>query len=91
MENDSFFDTLTVVTGGDTDAVFAKAAAAGMNLRKIDSDRLGISLDETTTREDLRALAGGFRRPPMRISRRLDAEADARVARRAGAEQNRLS
>jgi len=54
-----FFDTL-LVSGVDADAVHARAAAAGMNLRRIDGRRLGISLDETTTREDVVALAGLF-------------------------------
>ena len=60
VENDTFFDTLTLVTGGETEAIAAKAAAAGMNMRLVDSGRLGISLDETTTREDLRALLAVF-------------------------------
>ncbi|WP_295364479.1 aminomethyl-transferring glycine dehydrogenase [Arenimonas sp.] len=54
-----YFDTL-LVSGVDADAVHARAVAAGMNLRRIDGRRLGISLDETTTREDVVALAGLF-------------------------------
>ncbi|SEL85574.1 glycine dehydrogenase (decarboxylating) alpha subunit /glycine dehydrogenase (decarboxylating) beta subunit [Pseudoxanthomonas sp. GM95] len=54
-----FFDTLHV-KGVDADAIHAKAQAAGINLRVIDSEALGISLDETTTRADLLALAGLF-------------------------------
>ena len=47
------FDTLTVITGANTQAVAEKARAHGMNLRVSGNDRLGISLDETTTREDI--------------------------------------
>jgi glycine dehydrogenase len=47
------FDTLTVITGANTQAVAKKARAHGMNLRSSGSDCLGISLDETTTREDI--------------------------------------
>ncbi|MCQ4167577.1 aminomethyl-transferring glycine dehydrogenase [Tahibacter harae] len=54
-----FFDTLHVV-GVDAEAVHAKAEAARINLRRIDARSLGISLDETTTREDVIALAGLF-------------------------------
>ncbi|MBB5884001.1 glycine dehydrogenase (aminomethyl-transferring) [Xanthomonas sp. LMG 8992] len=54
-----FFDTLHV-TGVDADAIHAKARAAGINLRAIDSASLGISLDETTTRADVVALAQLF-------------------------------
>ena len=54
-----FFDTLHI-TGIDAAAVHAKARAAGMNLRELDANNLGISLDETTTRADVVALAGLF-------------------------------
>ncbi len=47
------FDTLTVITGANTQALAEKARAHGMNLRVSGNDRLGISLDETTTREDI--------------------------------------
>ena len=47
------FDTLTVITGSNTQALAEKARAHGMNLRLSGNDRLGISLDETTTREDI--------------------------------------
>ena len=54
-----FFDTLHI-TGVDAAAIHAKARAAGINLREIDSGSIGISLDETTTRADVVALAGLF-------------------------------
>ncbi|HWG10708.1 MAG TPA: aminomethyl-transferring glycine dehydrogenase [Rhodanobacteraceae bacterium] len=54
-----FFDTLHV-TGVDAQAIHAKAQAARINLRGIDAQSLGISLDETTTREDVLALAALF-------------------------------
>jgi glycine dehydrogenase len=56
---DDFFDTLHV-TGIDAASIHAKARAAGINLREIDAGSLGISLDETTTRADVVALAGLF-------------------------------
>ncbi|MBV8502289.1 MAG: aminomethyl-transferring glycine dehydrogenase [Paucibacter sp.] len=54
------FDTIEVTTGGDTDALLAKAVAAGMNLRRASKDSVSISLDETTTRADLAAVAAVF-------------------------------
>ena len=54
-----FFDTLHV-TGVDADAIHAKAKAARINLRAIDGSSLAISLDETTTRADVVALASLF-------------------------------
>ncbi|MDR6992074.1 glycine dehydrogenase [Luteimonas sp. 3794] len=55
----AFFDTLHV-TGVDADALHAKARDAGFNLRAIDTSSVGISLDETTTRDEVIALAELF-------------------------------
>ncbi|HSX59257.1 MAG TPA: aminomethyl-transferring glycine dehydrogenase [Tahibacter sp.] len=54
-----FFDTLHVV-GVDAAAVVAKAQAARINLRRIDAQSVGISLDETVTRDEVVALATLF-------------------------------
>ncbi|MDR7099421.1 glycine dehydrogenase [Lysobacter niabensis] len=54
-----FFDTLHV-TGIDAAAIHAKAKAARVNLRAIDGGSVAISLDETTTREDVARLASLF-------------------------------
>ena len=48
-----FFDTIRVETGEDTAAVVQRAAALGMNVRSIDKVAIGISVDETTTTQDL--------------------------------------
>jgi glycine dehydrogenase len=56
---DGFFDTLHV-SDVDAGAIHARAADAGINLRAIDAGSLGISLDETTTRDDVAALARLF-------------------------------
>jgi glycine dehydrogenase len=54
-----FFDTLHV-TGVDADVIHAKAAEKGINLRQIHGQAIGISLDETATRDDVQALAALF-------------------------------
>lgn len=54
--NDRFFDTLTLETGAATEAIHAAAAARRVNLRRAGTTRVGISLDETTTRADVIAL-----------------------------------
>ena len=54
-----FFDTLHVV-GIDAAAIHARAEAARINLRRIDATSLAISLDETSTRDDVVALAALF-------------------------------
>ena len=53
------FDTLTV-RGVDAERVHAAAAARRYNLRRIDAGTVGVSLDETTTREDVAAILGCF-------------------------------
>ena len=53
IANASWFDTLTLVTADRTAAVHARAQSAGINLRSVDATRVGISLDETSTREDV--------------------------------------
>ena len=54
--NDTFFDTLTLATAERTSAIHEAAVAKGINLRRIGPGHLGISLDETTTRSDIRTL-----------------------------------
>ncbi|WP_287028272.1 aminomethyl-transferring glycine dehydrogenase [Pseudomonas sp. UBA6310] len=56
VEQESFFDTLTLATGEKTAALHAKAREARINLREIDAGRLGLSLNETTTPADVEAL-----------------------------------
>jgi glycine dehydrogenase len=55
----NFFDTLHI-TDVDADAVHARAEALRINLRQIHGTCIGISLDETTTRAEVIALAGLF-------------------------------
>ncbi len=59
--HDSFFDTVCVKVKS-ADATLVAAAAAGINLRKIDDQKVGISLDETSTEQDVhdvvKAIAG---------------------------------
>ncbi len=58
--NDHAFDTLTLPTGAKTRAIFERALEAGMNLRRAGAESLGISLDETSTRDDVAALWRAF-------------------------------
>jgi glycine dehydrogenase len=56
IENETYFDTLTVAAPGTAEAIIARACAAGINLRPIDGDRFALSLDETTRRSDVERL-----------------------------------
>jgi glycine dehydrogenase len=53
--NDSFFDTLTIEVE-NANEVIEGALAGGCNLRLVDRNHIGISLDETTTRADVEHL-----------------------------------
>src|SRR3546814_14649135 len=44
-----FFDTVTVDAGDRAGSIIAAAAAAGVNLRRVDGSRIGISLAEANT------------------------------------------
>ena len=54
--NKHWFDTLTLHTGSGTDAIIKAAAEREMNLRQIDAEHIGLSIDETTGTEDIIAL-----------------------------------
>ncbi|MEG1626014.1 aminomethyl-transferring glycine dehydrogenase [Pseudomonas sp.] len=56
VENQAFFDTLTLVTGTATATLHEQARAQRLNLRQIDTQRLGLSLDETSTQADVETL-----------------------------------
>jgi len=61
--NGSGFDTLVIATHDGTEAVLKTARQNGFNLRRASAGSVGITLDETTTRDDVTALwalfAGG--------------------------------
>ena len=83
LRHASYFDTLCVETGTQTDALLAAADAAGINLRRVDENTLGISVGESTTREHLNALFAVFCGPQQScpelgaLDRQLDAHAQA--------------
>ncbi|ROL74510.1 aminomethyl-transferring glycine dehydrogenase [Pseudomonas vranovensis] len=56
VEVEHFFDTLTLATGSSTAALHDQARGQRLNLRQIDAQRLGLSLDETSTQADVEAL-----------------------------------
>ncbi|AGK48947.1 glycine dehydrogenase [Burkholderia thailandensis MSMB121] len=58
--NDTFFDTLTIDAGARTAQIHALANAKRINLRRVSDTRVGISVDETTTRADLADLLAIF-------------------------------
>ena len=55
-----FFDTITVTTGNATEFVMAAARAEKINLRHVDMNTIGISLDEKATPSDIEKLFNIF-------------------------------
>ncbi|OXC79543.1 aminomethyl-transferring glycine dehydrogenase [Caballeronia sordidicola] len=60
LANETFFDTVTIVSGANTTALHQAASAVHVNLRHIDATHVGVSVDETTTRDDLLKLFALF-------------------------------
>ena len=55
LRNLEYFDTLAIETP-DADAIIAAAARRRLNLRRLDATTVAVSLDETTTPDDVREL-----------------------------------
>jgi len=56
VEQAFFFDSITLSTGVKTAELHVKARAQQINLREVDAERLGLSLDETTQQGDVEVL-----------------------------------
>ncbi|MDB4456269.1 aminomethyl-transferring glycine dehydrogenase [bacterium] len=54
--NVRFFDTLTIKTGDQTQAIHTRAQNENINLRKVDDAHIGFSIDEKTTTADIELL-----------------------------------
>jgi len=67
--HEHFFDTLVVVVPAHAADYAARAEEKGFNLRLIDADHLGISLDETTTAQTVAAVAAIFDATPLADAR----------------------
>ncbi|MGO4604336.1 aminomethyl-transferring glycine dehydrogenase [Terrabacter sp. 2YAF2] len=60
VETTAFFDTLTVVVPGRADEVTAAFADRGINVWRVDADRVSLSLDETSTSATVHAVLDAF-------------------------------
>lgn len=56
----AFFDTLSIQVPGRAGEVIANAFASGINLRQIDEDTIGLSLDEQTTPDVIESVLLAF-------------------------------
>ena len=60
VEPAAFFDTITVEVGAVQGAILKSAEAAGINLRRVGTTRIGISFDERATRAHTEAIWAAF-------------------------------
>ncbi len=60
LRYEEFFDTLAIDVGDNQSALIQRAEAQQINLRRIDKNAIGVSLNETTTGEDVEALLAVF-------------------------------
>ncbi|MEM1445256.1 MAG: aminomethyl-transferring glycine dehydrogenase [Planctomycetota bacterium] len=61
VDDHAYFDTVSVCVGREeAKAVFARAAEAGINLRLVYGEIVNVTLDETTTTDDLDTVVAAF-------------------------------
>ncbi len=60
IENETFFDTLTVSVPGQADEVVRVARSLGIHLRLVDQDRVGVSTSECTDSDTVDLLMKAF-------------------------------
>ena len=56
LKNNSFFDTIVIESAEQTESIYKSAISAGINLRKVSPQQLGVSFDETTSAKDVKDL-----------------------------------
>ncbi len=56
VTNEAYFDTVCINSGSQTEPIYKRALAAGINLRRVDAATLSVSVDETTTPADIENL-----------------------------------
>ena len=61
LKSSSFFDTVTIHTESETQEIFSTAQDQLMNLRMLDENHISISLDETTTDQEIENITKLFK------------------------------
>jgi glycine dehydrogenase len=72
LQHESYFDTLMVLVGHKQLALYQYAQQRNINLRVINGNALGVSLDETTTPQDVDALLSIFAQAELHSVEELD-------------------
>ena len=60
LATEAYFDTIKAVVPGQADAVVAAALERGVNIWRIDDNHVSVSVDETTTDDQLDLVASAF-------------------------------
>ena len=60
LEHDAFFDTVTARVPGRADEIVRAALDEGVNIRRVDADRVAVAFDETSTLDELDAVGRAF-------------------------------
>jgi len=60
VRHEAFFDTVVVGAAGSADALVAAALGRGINVRRLDDDRIAVAFDETCDGSTLTALCDAF-------------------------------
>ncbi|MDH3753858.1 MAG: aminomethyl-transferring glycine dehydrogenase [Acidimicrobiia bacterium] len=60
LVDDSFFDTVSAIVPGRSDAVIATARERGINLRRVDDDTVAVAFDETSVIETVTDVLAAF-------------------------------
>jgi glycine dehydrogenase len=55
-----YFDTITVRVPDQAESIVREAASRGVNIHRVDGDTVSLSVDETTTGDDIDAVWGAF-------------------------------
>ena len=66
LKSSSFFDTVTIQTKSNTQEIVSTAQNQLMNIRMLDENHISISLDETTTDQEIENIAKLFKSLPKK-------------------------
>jgi glycine dehydrogenase len=66
--NETFFDTISLSCPGEAETWRSRAEEAGINIRKIDENSIAISVDETTSIDDVSRLLSALKMEPAPIT-----------------------
>jgi len=83
--NSAYFDTIKVSCTGQAESIARRAEQAGVNVRVIDANTIGISLGESILRSDVESLLSAFNVPASYLSSDVQASPIPATLRRTSA------